>query len=487
MSRRVVAVATLLVASFLPVASPARAAEDPLIAQQWGIASIEAKAAWPTSRGAGVTIAIIDSGSGPHPDLDVNLLGGRSMFAGSDVGGGTDVDDVKGHGSHVAGIAAAVAGNGIGGAGVAPNARILPIQVLNAAGSGDGRDVGRAIRFAVDSGARVINLSLGGDQESPSIAAAVQYAASKGALVVAAAGNGGPSAGPKWPAADDATIAVTAIDQSGAPSSFSQRGAYIDLAAPGSAVLSTSRGQYEYLSGSSMAAAFVSGVAALLLSARPELTAVEVRQILEASASDAGAPGRDEVYGAGIVNARAAINELAVRYPGIGAPIVAGEPRVGQALSVVTSKPGPIRWWRCTRPGDPAPVVPRGCTAITRATRPTYRPTAADLRSHLRVSVGGTLARPAMLSETTPRVVALWPLSTTIAAGSQVAIRDLVATASKGRLTARVTEGSCSLNAGVLTAPAEATTCRLQITVAARSPFPRLQSAFPVLVELPAG
>lgn len=482
MTTRRLALAALVAVSLAGPATPVRAAEDPLVAQQWGIATIEAKAAWPTSRGAGVTIAVIDSGTGPHPDLDANLLAGRSMFAGQDVAGGTDVDDVKGHGSHVAGIAAAVAGNGIGGVGVAPAARILPIQVLNAAGNGDGRDVGRAIRFAVDSGARVINLSLGGDQESPSIASALQYAVSRDVLVVAAAGNGGASAPQKWPAADDLTIAVTAIDQSGNPSGFSQRGAYIDLAAPGSAVLSTARGQYEYLSGTSMAAAFVSGVAALLFSALPTLGAAEARQILEATAVDAGATGRDEVYGAGILNARAAIGELARRYQGVGAPIVTGEPRIGQPLTITTSQQGVIHWWRCPRPGPPAPILPQGCIAITRATKPTYRPTAADLRQHLRVSVGGTLARPAMLSAATAKVVAIWPLIGTVTPDTTIALADLVATASKGRLTARVTAGACTLDKGVLTAPSEPGECRLRVTVSASGRFPRLQATLPVRV-----
>jgi subtilisin family serine protease len=136
-----------------------------------------------------VTVAVIDSGSGPHPDLNANLDTGRTMFGSIDSAGATDVD-VAGHGSHVSGIIAAVADNAIGVSGVAPQARILPIRVLDSFGSGDSKDVSKAVRFAVDSGVKVINLSLGGATESTSLTAAIQYAVDRNVLVVAAAGNG---------------------------------------------------------------------------------------------------------------------------------------------------------------------------------------------------------------------------------------------------------------------------------------------------------
>jgi subtilisin family serine protease len=228
----VVTSATVLAVAFDTTASFAASGSDPLLDQQWGLTAIGAPSVWKFTRGAGITVAVIDSGSGPHPDLDANLDAGRTMFGSIDSAGVTDVD-VAGHGSHVAGIIAAVADNAIGGSGVAPQSRILPIRVLDAQGSGDSKDVSKAVRFAVDSGAKVINLSLGGVTESTSLTAAIQYAVDHNVLVIAAAGNGAADSTPKWPGASDLTIAVTAVDRNNSVTSFDQRGDYIDLAAPG--------------------------------------------------------------------------------------------------------------------------------------------------------------------------------------------------------------------------------------------------------------
>ena len=148
----VVTSATVLAVAFDTTASFAASGSDPLLDQQWGLTAIGAPSVWKFTRGAGITVAVIDSGSGPHPDLDANLDAGRTMFGSIDSAGVTDVD-VAGHGSHVAGIIAAVSNNAIGGSGVAPQSRILPIRVLDAQGSGDSKDVSKAVRFAVDYGA----------------------------------------------------------------------------------------------------------------------------------------------------------------------------------------------------------------------------------------------------------------------------------------------------------------------------------------------
>ena len=203
--------ATLVASS--PSTTYADPGSDPLLDQQWGLTAIGAPSVWSITRGAGVTVAVIDSGSGPHPDLDANMEVGRTIFGSIDSAGMSDVDADKGHGTHVAGIIAAAADNGIGGAGVAPQVRILPIRALDSLGSGDSKDVSKSVRFAVDSGAKVINLSLGGELESPSLTSAIQYAVDRNVLVVAAAGNGTASAAPKWPAASDLTLAVTAVDR----------------------------------------------------------------------------------------------------------------------------------------------------------------------------------------------------------------------------------------------------------------------------------
>ena len=248
-----------ILASCLAIAPQVHAAaNDPLLAQQWGIFAIGADRVWNTTTGQGVIVAVVDSGSGPHPDLAENLLSGRSFFGAVESQDGADID-ASGHGSHVAGIIASVANNGIGGSGVAPNAKILPIKVLDQAGQGDARDVAAGVRYAADNGAKVINLSLGGATESSSLTQAITYANDKGALVVAAAGNGGEADKPKWPASLDLTLAVTAVDQANNATSFDQRGDYIDIAAPGFSVVSTAKGDYASLSGTSMAAGFVAG------------------------------------------------------------------------------------------------------------------------------------------------------------------------------------------------------------------------------------
>ena len=269
----IAATAFTFVIAFNPTQTFAAATNDPLIDQQWGLVAIGAPSVWSITRGAGVTVAVIDSGSGPHPDLNANLDTGRTMFGSIDSAGVIDVD-VAGHGSHVSGIIAAVADNAIGGSGVAPQARILPIRVLGAKGEGISADVLKAVRFAVDSGVKVINLSLGGDAESADLTKAIQYAVDRNVLVVAAAGNGAADSTPKWPAASDLALAVTAIDRNNGVTSFDQRGEYIDLAAPGVSILSSTVGFYDekkcpsqtplfcYSSGTSMAAAVVTGAAA---------------------------------------------------------------------------------------------------------------------------------------------------------------------------------------------------------------------------------
>jgi len=185
----VIATCGLLIGALLqPGTASAAPVNDPLYSQQWGLTKIGAEQAWAITRGAGVTVAVIDSGSGPHPDLDANLDQGVNLFGGVNEPGAPDVD-TQGHGTHVAGIISAVANNGTGGVGVAPESRVLPIRVLGPDGRGRSGDVVAGVRMAADMGARVINLSLGGDQESTPLSEAISYATSKGSLVIAAAGN----------------------------------------------------------------------------------------------------------------------------------------------------------------------------------------------------------------------------------------------------------------------------------------------------------
>ena len=473
--------ATVLAIALDSTTSLAATGRDPLLDQQWGLTAIGAPSVWTISRGVGVTVAVIDSGSGPHPDLDANLDAGRTMFGFIDSAGEIDVD-VAGHGSHVAGIIAAVADNAIGGSGVAPQSRILPIRVLDLLGSGDSKDVSKAVRFAVDSGVRVINLSLGGSTESTSLTAAIQYAVDRNVLVVAAAGNGAADSTPKWPGASDLTIAVTAVDRYNSVTSFDQRGDYIDIAAPGSSILSTASNDYKIQSGTSMAAAFVSGAAALLFAAQPSITAAQVRDVLQRTATDIGAPGRDTTFGHGLVNLVAAFAELDVMFPKIITASLATEGRVG-ALAMGTASTSAStatsQWYRCTAPGEATTSMPGDCTAITNAVAATYQSTIKDLRKYLRYSVTVTSGVnnsivSSFFSATTIPESGAWITTSTISSKSKTPLSELLRSPSKGTRTFKIVDGSCKLRNSALVAPAMPGACTLKVSIAAKAPYPTL-------------
>ena len=473
--------ATVLAVALDSTTSLAATGRDPLLDQQWGLTAIGAPSVWTISRGVGVTVAVIDSGSGPHPDLDANLDAGRTMFGFIDSAGEIDVD-VAGHGSHVAGIIAAVADNAIGGSGVAPQSRILPIRVLDSLGSGDSKDVSKAVRFAVDSGVRVINLSLGGSTESTSLTAAIQYAVDRNVLVVAAAGNSAADSTPKWPGASDLTIAVTAVDRYNSVTSFDQRGDYIDIAAPGSSILSTASNDYKIQSGTSMAAAFVSGAAALLFAAQPSITAAQVRDVLQRTAIDIGAPGRDTTFGHGLVNLVAAFAELDVMFPKIITASLATEGRVG-ALAMGTASTSAStatsQWYRCTAPGEATTSMPGDCSAITNAVAATYQSTIKDLRKYLRYSVTVTSGVnnsivSSFFSATTIPESGAWITTSTISSKSKTPLSELLRSPSKGTRTFKIVDGSCKLRNSALVAPAMPGVCTLKVSIAAKAPYPTL-------------
>jgi hypothetical protein len=454
---------------------------DPLLDQQWGLTAIGAPSVWSVTRGAGITVAVIDSGSGPHPDLDANLDAGRTMFGSIDSVGVLDIDNA-GHGSHVAGIIAAVANNAIGGSGVAPQSRILPIRVLDAQGSGDSKDVSKAVRYAVDSGTKVINLSLGGATESTSLTAAIQYAVDRNVLVVAAAGNGAADSPPKWPAASDLALAVTAVDRNNSVTSFDQRGDYIDLAAPGASILSTASNDYKIQSGTSMAAAFVTGAAALLFAAQPSITAAQVRDVLQRTATDIGAPGRDTTFGYGLINLVAAFAELDVMFPKIITASHTTEGHVGAfAIGTVSTSlaTATSQWYRCTAPGEATTSKPLDCSAITNAVAVNYQSTVKDLRKFLRYSVtttsglNGSISSTYFSATTIPESGA-WITTSTISAKTKTPLNELLRSPSKGTRTFKVINGSCKLRNSALVAPAVPGVCTLKVSIAAKAPFPTL-------------
>lgn len=341
-------VATALVGAAF--AAPAAAASnDPYFGKQWGLSKIQAEQAWATSDGTGTIIAVVDTGVDlAHPDLSSKIIdnpdadfsepNGTCKKAPGKDGAKTCVQDgaqdKNGHGTHVAGIAAALTGNGVGVAGTAPGAQILPVRVLDADGAGSTDEVAAGIRYAADHGAHVINLSLGfltGVGEVVNLVgglgpvySAIEYANSHGAVVVIAAGN---DAAPVCaePSAAPSVLCVGATDRQDLRSWYSNGDAtqmknY--LVAPGGEGLScagdifstylrgadtycSSESGYEGLSGTSMATPFVSGVAALL--AAKGLSNKAIIGCILSTTDDLGIPGRDSVYGHGRLNAAKAV------------------------------------------------------------------------------------------------------------------------------------------------------------------------------------
>ncbi len=237
--------------------------------RQWALPVIGAPDAWLTlpSDAPSVTVAVIDSGiCADHPDLAGRVVGGWDFVEGDNA-----PQDALGHGCGVAGIIAADVDNGIGIAGVAPNAQIMPLRVLDASGVGTYSNVAAAIVHAADNGAQIINLSLGGASASTVLENAVNYAVSKGVTVVAAAGNTGGNI--LYPAAYESVIAVGSVDPDLQRSSFSSYLPSLDLLAPGRDILTTKLdGTYATMSGTSFAAPQVAGVAALEMAQGHTLT-----------------------------------------------------------------------------------------------------------------------------------------------------------------------------------------------------------------------
>ncbi len=273
---------------------------DPLYSQQWGLTKIQAPNAWNIILGKSpTTLAIVDTGiNGAHPDLAGKVVARANFSNDSDADG-------NGHGTHVAGIAAALTNNNLGVAGVS-NSNLLSVKVLDNSGSGSYSSVASGVSWAADNGARVINLSLGGSASSQTLKTAIDYAWGKGVVVVAAAGNSNTTI-PFYPSSYTNAIAVAATDQNDQRASFSNYGSsWVDLAAPGVSILSTYGSDYQSLSGTSMATPFVTGVAGLVFSNHPDWTNQQVRQKIEGSADKIAGTGSS--WSSGRVNACSAVD-----------------------------------------------------------------------------------------------------------------------------------------------------------------------------------
>lgn len=307
------------------------APNDPQFKDQWHHTNVQSVEAWKQGQGnSDFILSIVDTGVDfNHPDLKAKMLPGYNT-----VDDNTDVDDGNGHGTHCAGIAAAITNNGVGVAGMAPNVKILPIQVLSKQGSGSYASVAAGIVKAADMGAKVISMSLGGPSSSAVIDDAVQHALAKGAILIAASGNGAhgsdanPVARPSYPAATKGVMAVGATDISDKAARFTQAGPWLSVTAPGVNILATFPTKpsqmpgtnYGAISGTSMATPLVAGLAAAVWSKYPSLNATQLRAHLEATADDMGPAGFDILFGHGRINAARAMATV----PG-GAPAGVGE------------------------------------------------------------------------------------------------------------------------------------------------------------------
>jgi thermitase len=275
---------------------------DPALGQQWAWGTIQAFGAWDVTQGSSATtIAIVDTGiQRTHPDLDAKIVAGTDY-----VDGDSAPDDGNGHGTHVAGTAAAETNNATGGAGVCPNCRLMPVRVLDNNGSGSLLNVANGIRWAADNGAKAVNLSLGGPGSS-SLQSAVDYAAGKGVFLACAAGNSNTSSTSNaYPAAYANCFAVASTTSSDARSSFSNYGSWVEAAAPGSGIYSTwLNSGYNTISGTSMATPHVAGLAGLLAS--QGLGAAQIRDRI-CSRADA-ISGTGTYWTCGRINASRAVS-----------------------------------------------------------------------------------------------------------------------------------------------------------------------------------
>lgn len=355
--------------------------DDPLYSQEWNLAKIAAPSAWDGSQISSGPIAVIDTGvDAAHADLKGEILPGYNFVANS-----TDTSDDNGHGTHVAGIIEAATNNGTGVASIGFHGSILPVKVLDSQGTGTYADVANGILYAVDHGAKIINMSLGGPSFSQTLEDAVNYATSHGVIVIAAAGNTGSNS-PEYPAALPGVLAVSATDSGDNIASFSSFGSDIFASAPGVNITSTfNNGGYASLSGTSMAAPHLAGLVGLALgyanANHLSLSSSQLIDDLKKTSDKVGSrpyntSGWNQYYGYGRIDALKLLDAIQ--------PIASPSPTptqttVSPSPTTTTSSPTPTTTETTT--ASPAP------TPSPTTTTPTAKPTPTTFPVELEATV----------------------------------------------------------------------------------------------------
>jgi len=302
-------------------------ANDSYYGSEWHLQTMQAPIAWDLSLGAGVTVAILDTGvDASHPDLQGQLVGGWNFYDNN-----SNTSDVYGHGTKVAGVVAAHSNNAAGVTAMAWNAKLMPLRVSDTTGSANVSTIASALTWAADHGAKVANISYG-VHGSATVQAAAQYMKNRGGVVVNSAGNSGAlDATPP----SDTLITVAATGSTDTRASFSSWGTYVDLAAPGVNIWSTARGGgYAAVSGTSFSSPLTAGVVALMMAANPALAPSQIESLLKSTAVDLGTAGYDQYYGFGRVNAASAVQAAAQARPSDTQPptVAIASPAVGASV-----------------------------------------------------------------------------------------------------------------------------------------------------------
>jgi subtilisin family serine protease/antitoxin (DNA-binding transcriptional repressor) of toxin-antitoxin stability system len=290
---------------------------------QWNLAPVAAEQGWELSRGSSsVPVAVIDSGiDATHPDFAGKVLPGYNSAQNTALAAGNS-DDFSGHGTGVAGVIAAATDNGTGIAGVGWNTPVVPIRSTDADGFSTAASVAAGVRWAADQGVRIINLSLGSCFPNETLADAVRYAQSRGALIIASVGNEAQEGNQvNYPAAFEGVMGVGATGFNGSRALYSNTGGHVDLVAPGGSLgddndlshgmlVLAPAGQMDRVDGTSFSSPMVAAAAALVLSAKPTLTASELASALTTTATDLGTAGRDDEYGTGMLHIERALKSV---------------------------------------------------------------------------------------------------------------------------------------------------------------------------------